>query len=98
MLQTRSRGRNCQLPLQLNPGELLNAPAAQDRGRRDRHDRRGAQISTIAELLGHADLRMTARYTHATDFAKRRAVEAAAKVVEMGKSGHNLVTMKKREA
>ncbi|HKP85557.1 MAG TPA: site-specific integrase, partial [Blastocatellia bacterium] len=58
----------------------------------------GAQISTIAELLGHADLRMTARYTHATDNAKRRAVEAAARAVELGKSGHNLVTMKKREA
>ena len=48
----------------------------------------GAQISTIAELLGHADLRMTARYTHATDYAKRRAVEAAARIVELENSGH----------
>jgi integrase len=58
----------------------------------------GAQITTIAELPGHADLHMTARYTHATDYAERRAVEAAARVVELENSGHNLVTMKKREA
>ena len=58
----------------------------------------GMQIAIIAELLGHADLRMTSRYTHATDYAKRRAVEAAARVVVLGNSGHNLVTMKKREA
>jgi integrase len=58
----------------------------------------GAQPSTIAELLGHADLRMTARYTHATDYAKRRVVEEAARMKDSEDSGHNLVTMKKREA
>lgn len=58
----------------------------------------GAQPSTIAELLGHADLRMTARYTHATDQAKRRAVESIANYGENDEAGHNLVTMKKREA
>jgi hypothetical protein len=41
---------------------------------------------------------MTARYTHATDQAKRRAVEQAARLSEIEKVGHNLVTMKKREA
>jgi hypothetical protein len=49
----------------------------------------GAQISAIAELLGHADLRMTARYKHETDHAKHRAVEAEARVLELGNSGHN---------
>jgi integrase len=58
----------------------------------------GAPISTVAELLGHADLRMTARYTHATDQAKRRAVEEAGRLSEIEKAGHNVVTMKKREA
>lgn len=58
----------------------------------------GAQPTTIAELLGHADLRMTARYTHATDQAKRRAVEAASRSAAIDQAGHNLVTMKKREA
>jgi hypothetical protein len=50
------------------------------------------------ELLSHADARMSARYTHATDQAKRRAVEQAANLTEIQKAGHKLVTMKKREA
>ena len=58
----------------------------------------GAQQTTVMELLGHTDARMSARYTHATDQAKRRAVEQAANLTEIQKSGHNLVTMKKREA
>lgn len=36
----------------------------------------GASPFVIAEILGHADLRQTKRYTHATSDAKRRAVEA----------------------
>jgi integrase len=36
----------------------------------------GADAFTIAEILGHATLQMTKRYTHATDERKRRAVEA----------------------
>ena len=35
----------------------------------------GADPFTLAAILGHSDIRMTARYTHATDQAKRRAVE-----------------------
>lgn len=35
----------------------------------------GTDISTIAEYLGHTDLRMTARYTHATGDSLRRAAE-----------------------
>ncbi len=54
----------------------------------------GADPFTIASILGHADLRMTARYTHAAESRKREALE---KIAEIGKAGHNLVTMKKRE-
>lgn len=35
----------------------------------------GADPFTLVAILGHSDIRMTARYTHATDEAKRRAVE-----------------------
>ena len=35
----------------------------------------GADPFTLAAILGHSDIRMTARYTHATDQAKRRAVD-----------------------
>jgi len=35
----------------------------------------GADPFTLAAILGHSDIRMTARYTHATDVAKRRAVD-----------------------
>ena len=36
----------------------------------------GADAFTIAEVLGHATLQMTQRYTHATNARKREAVEA----------------------
>ncbi len=35
----------------------------------------GADAFVIAEILGHSDLKMTKRYVHATDEAKRRAVD-----------------------
>lgn len=35
----------------------------------------GIPLSVIAELLGHSDIRMTKRYSHATDKAKREAVQ-----------------------
>ncbi len=35
----------------------------------------GADAFTLLRILGHSDIRMTARYTHATDAALRRAVE-----------------------
>ena len=34
----------------------------------------GADAFTLATILGHSDIRMTARYTHATDSAIHRAV------------------------
>lgn len=36
----------------------------------------GADAFVIAEVLGHASLQMTKRYTHATDERKRKALEA----------------------
>jgi integrase len=34
----------------------------------------GADAFTMAKILGHSDIRITHRYTHATDTAIRRAV------------------------
>ena len=36
----------------------------------------GADVFTIAAILGHSDIRMTSRYTHATDRARKAAVES----------------------
>lgn len=41
---------------------------------------KGADVFTIAAILGHSDIRMTSRYTHATDRARRAAVESLAGV------------------
>jgi hypothetical protein len=46
----------------------------------------GADPFTLAAILGHSDIRMTARYTHATDEAKRRAVEMLVRLVTLGPS------------
>lgn len=55
----------------------------------------GADAFTLMKILGHSDIRMTSRYTHATDVAVRRAVENLD-----GKSdfGNVLVTKQKRQA
>jgi integrase len=58
----------------------------------------GTDPFTIAELLGHSDRRMTKRYTHAPENNKRLALERIANYSESENPGHNLVTMKKREA
>lgn len=49
----------------------------------------GVDPFTIAQILGHSDLRMTARYTHATDHNIRKAVEGLAKYSQSGKDCHN---------
>ena len=40
----------------------------------------GVPLSVIAELLGHSDIRMTKRYSHASDKAKREAVQKLSKI------------------
>ncbi len=52
----------------------------------------GADAFTLMKILGHSDIRMTARYTHATDSAIRRAVE---RLDTKEHFGHVLVTEKK---
>jgi integrase len=39
----------------------------------------GAPLSAVKEVMGHADIRTTMRYVHATEEGKRKAVEAVAK-------------------
>ncbi len=36
----------------------------------------GVDAFTIAEILGHSDLRMTKRYTHSTSKSKRQAINS----------------------
>jgi len=64
----------------------------------------GADPFVIAEVLGHADLRMTKRYTHATDQRKREALEQiaqygkkAGKVDSSQQNCHKIVTMETRK-
>jgi integrase len=59
----------------------------------------GADLVTIAAVLGHSDLTMAARYTHPTDRGVRKAVEALSEWQR--KDCHNIVTIdreRKREA
>ncbi|HEY6332736.1 MAG TPA: site-specific integrase [Blastocatellia bacterium] len=53
----------------------------------------GKDPFTIAELMGHADLRMTRRYTHATSRNLRDAVDSLAET-----NCHRIVTMDKKKA
>jgi integrase len=55
----------------------------------------GVDPFTIADVLGHSDVRMTSLYTHATDRARREAVTALAQYDET--VCHNIVTMKRKE-
>ena len=41
---------------------------------------KGYDIKTIAELMGHKDIKMTMRYSHPTPEHKRRAVESLDRV------------------
>jgi integrase len=55
---------------------------------------KGADAFTLASILGHSDIRMTARYTHATDEAKHRAV---GNLVESGAASQKTVKKAGRE-
>ncbi len=55
----------------------------------------GADAFTLANIFGWSDVRMALRYTHATDEAKRRAVE---RLVENSPARDASVTKEKRQA
>lgn len=55
---------------------------------------KGADGFTLMRILGHSDIRMTARYTHATDVALRRAVT---NLDEHSDFGNELATKQKRQ-
>jgi len=62
----------------------------------------GVDPFTIAAILGHKRIEMTASYTHATEAAKRRAVEALGRAsVESGthlghtEGGQSVLTLAK---
>lgn len=55
----------------------------------------GADAFTLMKILGHSDIRMTARYTHATDTALRRAVTNLDGNVDFS---NELVTKQERQA
>lgn len=54
----------------------------------------GADAFTLMKILGHSDIRMTARYTHATDAALRRAVT---NLDAFSQFSNELVTKKERQ-
>lgn len=54
----------------------------------------GADAFTLMKILGHSDIKMTSRYTHATDSAIRRAVE---NLDENSDFSNVLVTKQKRQ-
>jgi integrase len=56
----------------------------------------GTSTTTIAEILGHSDLRMTKRYTHATDPNKREAVERLARYGHQHGAGQKSVKNSER--
>ena len=56
----------------------------------------GCDAFTIAQLLGHSDVRVTMRYVRAVETSKRMAVEAVR--LNSGKVGHVLATWPKQPA
>ncbi len=53
----------------------------------------GVSITVLAELLGHSDIRMTKRYAHATEKAKREAVRVLSKLNRIEQDLSNTVKM-----
>ena len=58
----------------LQPGHYTGLTAERKAGTRMADA--GVTLTAVSEILGHADIRTTMRYAHATDEAKRRAVRA----------------------
>jgi integrase len=58
----------------------------------------GADAFTLMKILGHSDIRMTSRYTHATDAALRRAVAKLDEKDKKSDFGNVLATKHKRQA
>jgi len=56
----------------------------------------GTDAFTIADILGHASIQMSARDTHATDQGRRRA--GAAILTEREKDCHKIVTRERKQA
>ncbi len=54
----------------------------------------GADAFTLMKILGHSDIRRTARYTHATDLALRRTVT---NLDENSDFSNGLVTKQKKQ-
>ena len=52
----------------------------------------GADAFTLMKILGHSDIRMTARYTHATDSALKRAVGNLDKIDNLAQFSNEWVT------
>ena len=48
----------------------------------------GADLVTVKELMGHADLSMTIRYAHPTPESKRRVVDMLDPIPTVPKVGH----------
>jgi integrase len=55
----------------------------------------GAEPSTIKDILGHSDIRMTDRYTHAVEMRKRTALE---RLAGFGKTAQVVSLNERREA
>ena len=55
----------------------------------------GAEPSTIKDILGHSDIRMTDRYTHAVEMRKRTALE---RLANYGKSAEVISLYERKEA
>lgn len=55
----------------------------------------GSSPGDIREIMGHADIKTTMRYVHATDQGKRRTVNAAAKAAREERSGVNVAEAKR---
>lgn len=56
----------------------------------------GADLRTVADILGHADIKMTSRYTHPSESQKRKAVEQIGRL-GLGISGKQSFPIKLEE-